>query len=215
MIIYIAGPYRGSKKQIDEHIARARALAIRVWQVGHVALCPHLNTAHFEVDAKLPDSAYLDGDLKLLARCDAVVTLNGWERSAGALEEVEFAVEHGIPVYSEEFLPPLHPTERRSPVQTDAFIDTVMQMYRTHLKKNQDYSPANILGTGEIGLATRLWDKTARLLNLLGISLSIKAAGMFVPPTEPPACEALDDTYLDLATYGVIGLLLRQGKWGR
>ena len=56
-------------------------------------------------------------------------------------------------------------------------------MYRTHLSKNNDYSPSNILGTGEVGTITRMWDKVARLSNLSGMDIQIRAA-RFEPVTE-------------------------------
>lgn len=86
-------------------------------------------------------------------------------------------------------------------------------MYRTHLSKNEDYSPASILGTGEIGLVTRLWDKVARLMNLTGFKVEISQA-VFKAPIEPKH-ESVDDTLQDAAVYSVIGLLLHQGVWGK
>ena len=44
-------------------------------------------------------------------------------------------------------------------------------MYQVYLEKNRDYSPMNILATGMVGVATRIWDKTARILSLLGWNL--------------------------------------------
>lgn len=214
-IIYLAGPYRATAhRTVAEHIQVARKAAIAVWEAGHVALCPHLNTAHFEEDSTLADDAYLDGDIELLRRCDGVLMLPGWNHSEGAKNEMFFARDRGIPVYlSLDELPSPHPTEQRCPEQCAAFIDTVMEMYRTHLDKNADYSPANILGTGEIGVAVRLWDKVARLLNLLGFD--IQAELQEQRPVREPRNEAIADTYLDLACYGIIGGLVRQRKWGR
>lgn len=97
-IAYIAGPYRGpTTEAITANIAAARTVAVEVWKLGYVALCPHLNTAHF--DGILPDSAWLDGDLELLSRCDLLVCTPDWRRSTGATAEVAFARDHGIPVF--------------------------------------------------------------------------------------------------------------------
>jgi nucleoside 2-deoxyribosyltransferase len=111
-------------------------------------------------------------------------------------------------------IPPLHPTETRSPVQVKAFQEVIQKLYRTHLKKNADYSPANILGTGEIGLVTRLWDKMARLMNLSGFDISVTEPAEYGGKREAMN-EPLEDAYLDLSCYGIIGKLLRDGKWGR
>ena len=66
-----------------------------------------------------------------------------------------------------------HPTELRRPLQSQRFREIVDKMYQTHLEKNTDYSPANLLATGTIGISTRIWDKTARLANLLGVNIEI------------------------------------------
>lgn len=213
-IVYTAGPYRpGHGRTVADNIAAARKVAIELWRMGHFALCPHLNTANFEEDAELPDEYYLDGDLKALARCDAVVMLPTWTESEGAKGEHDYALAAGIPVYYYPDLPELHPVEVARIEQCEGFIAIVMRMYRTMLDKNYDYSPANILGTGEVGLVTRLWDKVARLMNLTGFRVEIASSSFHAPKS--PKNESLDDAYLDLANYAVIGALVRMGKWGR
>jgi len=210
MLIYVAGPYRG---EVDRNIQQAREIAIKLWEVGHVVICPHLNTAHFENDCKVSDEAYLSGDLNILCRCDAIVMTPYWEKSVGAKGEYDYAVAHGIPIYVFPEIPDLHPTEIRNPIQAEGFRNTVMQMYRLHLKKNADYSPANILGTGWIGLVTRLWDKMARMMNLAGFKIEIASSEFCTPKV--PKNESIDDTLIDMAVYAVIGQLLRRGEWGR
>ena len=125
-----------------------------------------------------------------------------------------FALDRDIPIlYSYEPIPDLHPTEIKSPKQVHGFIDVIMRMYRTHLDKNADYSPANILGTGEIGLVTRTWDKMARLMNLMGFRITINESE-FAEPTNPKN-ESVADNLLDLAVYTVIWILHRGRVWGR
>ena len=213
MLLYVAGPYRAKhNRTVDDHIATARAIAIELWEAGHAVICPHLNTAHMEHDCSVSDDAYLAGDLVMLARCDGIVMTPLWEESEGARAEQAYASELGMPIWVYPNLPALHPTELRAPMQVRAFAETLGRLYRTHLSKNADYSPANILATGEIGLVTRLWDKTARLMNLAGFRVHISHSTY--EAAREPKHEAINDTYEDLACYGVIGLLLRQGKWG-
>lgn len=215
MLIYISGPYSGQDTEaVSANIAAARAAAVRIWESGNYAICPHLNTAHFEKSCDVAYEQYLAGDLDILMRCDAILMLSKWEASNGAKIELEHARAHGIPEYYWPDMPQRHPTEARCPEQSKAFLQTVMAMYRTHLSKNHDYSPANVLGTGSIGLVTRIWDKVARLMNLTGFRLEMSAPADYVAPREPKH-ESIDDTLLDLAVYGVIGLLLRRGVWGK
>ncbi|MEM9448691.1 MAG: DUF4406 domain-containing protein, partial [Cyanobacteria bacterium P01_E01_bin.6] len=156
MLIYVAGPYReGYDRTVQQNIESAEQIAQEVWLSGHAAICPHLNTAHF--DSKIDgvsDDQYLNGTMEMLRRCDGIVLAPNWEQSEGAKAEYEYAESVGMPAWIYPLLPARYYclTEGRSPIQCAAFMDTVMQMYRLHLKKNADYSPANILGTGEIGL---------------------------------------------------------------
>ena len=220
MLIYIAGPYRGN---VRENIAAARKAAIAVWEAGHTAICPHLNTANFEEDCKCENDRYLQGDLDILLRCDYAVFIPGWEESEGAKAEQKFCEAHKIPMLLlsswpqddlwAELLPP-HPTEVKYPVQCRAWIAIAMRMYRLHLSKNQDYSPTNILGTGQVGTVVRLWDKVARLMNLSGFRITV-VESEYSPGDRPPAHESVEDTLLDAANYSIIALLFRRGQWGR
>lgn len=97
-VVYIAGPFRGkSAWDIECNIRRAEKLALEVWRNGIAALCPHTNTRFFQGAA--PDDVWLEGDLELLSRCDAVLMTPDWARSSGARAEEEFANKHGIKVF--------------------------------------------------------------------------------------------------------------------
>jgi Domain of unknown function (DUF4406) len=208
-LIYIAGPYRGD---VEKNVEAARKVAVELWKKGHAVICPHANSYKMD-EHGVHDDAFLSGDLIILARCDAIVLLSNWEDSAGARAELDYANKLGIPVYHEHALPDLHPTEVNCPNQAIAYAETVNQMYRLHLSKNADYSPANILGTGEHGVIVRLWDKIARLMNLTGYQFKISESRLEAP--KEPKHEAIEDSFIDAACYGVIGLLVRRGVWGR
>lgn len=96
-LVYIAGPYRGPTKQdIESNIQDARAAAISVCKLGFYPVCPHLNTAHF--DRYASDGFFLEGTAQLLLKCDAVLVLKGYERSAGTTSEIAMAEREGIPI---------------------------------------------------------------------------------------------------------------------
>lgn len=97
-LIYVAGPFRGKTPwDVAENVRRAERLALDVWKLGAAAVCPHLNTAHFDKTA--PDALFLEGTLEMMRRCDAVVVVDGWEKSSGTLAELEVAQERGLPVF--------------------------------------------------------------------------------------------------------------------
>jgi len=100
LIIYTAGPYRAPTPQdVDQNILTARGVAVKVWERGHYAICPHLNTNQFERLCDVPDSQWLKGDLVMLERCDAILMVPGWEDSAGSRHELEHAKAHGLQVF--------------------------------------------------------------------------------------------------------------------
>lgn len=216
MIVYTAGAIRPMNGQtIEGNLKVAKDIALELWKDGFAVICPHANSdlpislAEKEVSVNI----WLVGDLEIIARCDAVVVCPGWEASEGTRGEIKFAEERNIPLYYYPDKPTKHATEVQSPYQCKAFMDVIMAMYRVHLKKNADYSPANILGTGELGVVVRLWDKIARLMNLTGFVLKVEPATFSKPKT--PKNESVDDAYMDLSVYGIIGMLVRQGKWGK
>jgi hypothetical protein len=97
-VVYIAGPYRGKDAwEIETNIRHAETLALAVWRLGAAALCPHCNTRYFQNAA--PDSVWLEGDLELLRRCDAVIFTDDWQRSLGAQAEHAFAERERIPIF--------------------------------------------------------------------------------------------------------------------
>lgn len=107
-IVYVAGPYRAKSgahdasvyNEIEENIRRAEAAAIKLWEAGFGVLCPHKNTDHFEIKApNVPGEAYLITDLRLLAVCDILYLLPGWEHSSGSVGERDLMERLGRPIY--------------------------------------------------------------------------------------------------------------------
>ena len=97
-VVYVAGPFRGPDSwAIESNIRRAETLALEVWRHGAAAVCPHANTRFYQGAA--PDSVWLDGDLAILAKCDALLMTPDWERSSGARAERDFARERNIPIF--------------------------------------------------------------------------------------------------------------------
>jgi len=71
------------------------------------------------------------------------------------------------------------------------------------LSKHNDYGPTNISrspGGPVNGLRVRMWDKFARINNLIDSG-------------KEPQHESLEDSFKDMANYAIIGLLVLRGKW--
>jgi len=95
MIAYIAGPYSSKYGKLGEivNIIKAWRVAQKLWRQGLIVICPHANSA---LMTGLSLHEWYVRDLKILGRCNIIVMLPGWERSAGARLEKDFAEQNGI-----------------------------------------------------------------------------------------------------------------------
>ena len=95
IIVFISGPYRApTVKGVNLNIEHARQVAIKLWQEGFTVICPHLNTAHF--DGLCEDYVWLESDIEIMKRCNAVYFLNTCQESVGAKAEREIALQMGL-----------------------------------------------------------------------------------------------------------------------
>ena len=98
LVIYIAGAYRSDTEDgVFGNIMAAREAAKSVWQLGGIPICPHLNTMF--MGGVVSDTRFLEADLEIISRCDAVFMVRFWELSSGAIAEKRFAEDIDIPVF--------------------------------------------------------------------------------------------------------------------
>jgi hypothetical protein len=102
--------------------------------------------------------------------------------------------------------------EEEYPELSKEFKQIQEEMYEMFARKHMDYGLNNIALGGDLtnendkkfsltGLAIRLTDKVSRLRNLLTNGKNyVKGEGM-------------EDTFLDIANYGIIGMLVGRNKW--
>ncbi len=102
LLVYVAGPYgdQGGFLAIDKNITVARAECKWLIENGFMFLCPHMNSAHFEVitPTVTVDEWYAQ-DIRLLRMCDAMVLVGNWQESKGVKAEIEVARNYLIPVF--------------------------------------------------------------------------------------------------------------------
>ena len=117
-------------------------------------------------------------------------------------EFIDDEVNQTITIFEEEY-----------PDLSNEFIRIQAEMYAMFAAKHMDYGLNNISLGGDIvnnsddkkfsltGLAIRLTDKISRLRNLMVNGRNyVKGEGM-------------EDTFIDIANYGIIGLLVGRDKW--
>jgi len=97
-LVYVAGPLHTSGIEL-ENCRRAILQAERLLSLGFAVVVPHLNSLwHFA--SPHPPAFFIENDLEILARCDAMFRLPGESKGSDA-EEI-FAGEHEIPVFRNE-----------------------------------------------------------------------------------------------------------------
>lgn len=82
----------------------------------------------------------------------------------------------------------------------EAFDNVSTELLEMFLQKHSDYGKGNILSGKELGIAFRIGEKSERLKNLL-MSGSI------------PTNESIEETFVDIAVYAVIGVLYRRKQF--
>lgn len=109
---------------------------------------------------------------------------------------------------------PVKYCELNYPEMCSEFKAIQKNQYELLCKKQMDYGPANIaMGTtlsnnNQImasikGIIVRANDKMQRLVNLILIN------------NREPTNESVEDTFMDLAVYSTIAMVVRNGKWGK
>ena len=103
--------------------------------------------------------------------------------------------------------------ENEYPELSEEFTNIQQEQYEMFARKHLDYGLNNIALGGDIvnnsddkqfsltGLCIRLTDKISRLKNLLVNGRSFVEG------------EGMEDTFIDIANYGIIGLLVGRDKW--
>lgn len=101
MLIYTAGPYSQTAGvgTVEENIQKATDIAAELWNMGYTVLCPHMNSAGLEKLTTLSNKDFVDRDLEMVERCDAIVMIPGWESSLGAVRELEHARQNDLVVW--------------------------------------------------------------------------------------------------------------------
>lgn len=98
-VVYVAGPIRApSAWQREQNIRRAEAAALEVWRMGAAPICVHAAGRFYDEEEARRDG-WLEADLELVRRADAVLLVDGWDVSEGAQGEKREAERLGLPAF--------------------------------------------------------------------------------------------------------------------
>ena len=134
-------------------------------------------------------------------------SINKWDE----ILEQQMIDENNNPDISEKLT--IKVFEKEYPELSKEFKQIQIEMYAMFAAKHMDYGLNNIALGGDIvnnsndkqfsltGLCIRLTDKISRLKNLLINGRSFVEG------------EGMQDTFIDIANYGIIGLLVGRNKW--
>lgn len=87
----------------------------------------------------------------------------------------------------------------KSPQYLDeAFEKVCQELLAMFIKKHKDYGKGNILDMGELGIAFRISEKFNRIKHLL-------------MDNKKPENESVEESWIDIAVYAVIAVLLKRG----
>ncbi len=99
------------------------------------------------------------------------------------------------------------PADARKKIADSEFINDIWGVLdgagNLLIRKHHDYGPKNIAhspGGALNGLRVRMWDKVARINNLLDSQVN-------------PSNESLRDSFIDLLNYSAIAILVLDKKW--
>jgi hypothetical protein len=209
--VYISGPITLGDRQAN--IAQAIEWYDRLIEEGFAPFCPHLSCFAEDAGVKYEHEVWIEMDLRWVEVCDAVLRLPG--ESKGADEETAHARKLGIPVVEEsdtlDALRALDVAFLKPPQGDPRFHAYLKKMGALHDKKQADYGAdrdafANVRAAQDfgappvLGVAIRMNDKMNRIKSFF------KKGKL--------QNESVRDSFLDLAVYGIIGLVLMDEEHG-
>jgi len=108
-LVYVAGPYcprnctlHDAPRIAQQNVDHAIDVGIRLIKMGYVVFIPHFS--HY-IHLKMKEdmgSKWVDFDLAILDRCDAICLIKGWQNSPGALREKKRAEGKRMFIFTEE-----------------------------------------------------------------------------------------------------------------
>jgi hypothetical protein len=97
-LIYIAGKLNGDACEYIQNVHRMVQHGEAVRQLGCAVALPCNDFIHGLVMGNHDYNDYFVNNIEILKRCDAIALVEGWEDSKGTDMEIDYAIDHAIPV---------------------------------------------------------------------------------------------------------------------
>ncbi len=103
-LLYVAGAYSGNT---TKNIKKAEEVSITLITNGFHCITPHKNTSGYEKyeNEKLTYKTWIDMDLDILSRCDAIYVMQNSHNSNGVKKEIDYAKKLNMPIIYEKDYP--------------------------------------------------------------------------------------------------------------
>jgi nucleoside 2-deoxyribosyltransferase len=96
-LVYVIGAYSGD---VDNNIKKAEDISIMLIKRGYHVITPHKNTSGYEKyedGETITHQTWIDMDINILSRCDAVFIMNNSDKSYGSQIEIDYAKSRNLP----------------------------------------------------------------------------------------------------------------------
>lgn len=103
-LLYVAGAYSGDT---IENIKKAEEVSINLIRNGFHVVTPHKNTSGYEKyeEENITYRTWIDMDLDILSRCNAIYVMRNSQNSNGTQQEIEHAKKLNMPIIYEKDYP--------------------------------------------------------------------------------------------------------------
>ena len=101
LLYYLAHPYVSDPLL---NTLKANRLAARLISKGYYIYSPLSMTHYIDVELKymkieMPNAEWVDYDMKMLSKCDAIIMSGDWRNSKGCLREKEYMKKNNKPAF--------------------------------------------------------------------------------------------------------------------
>jgi nucleoside 2-deoxyribosyltransferase len=104
--VYVAGPitaYNSNGKwdcwKSEKFVRAAEEISLKLILAGVANHCPHTLGRYWNGVEGATTRTWMEADLEVIRRADALMVCSGWENSQGTLEEIAYATELGLPIF--------------------------------------------------------------------------------------------------------------------